>query len=35
MLSDPQMERMSQLLDQALEVEPEGRRRWLEAPPPD
>src|SRR5262249_10834454 len=32
-LSAAQITRMSQLLDQALELDPEGRRRWLEGLP--
>jgi hypothetical protein len=31
MLSAAQMGRMSRLLEEALELEPAGRRRWLEA----
>jgi hypothetical protein len=30
MLTAAQIARMSQLLDEALELDPEGRRRWLE-----
>jgi len=35
MLSAAQMVRMSRLLDEALELDLEGRRRWLEALSPD
>jgi serine/threonine protein kinase/TolB-like protein/Tfp pilus assembly protein PilF len=35
MLSAAQMMQMSRLLDEALELSPEGRRRWLEALAPD
>lgn len=33
MLSAAQMTQMSRLLGEALELDPEGRRRWLQALP--
>src|ERR1700740_2831787 len=35
MLSAARMAQMSRLLDEALELDPEGRRRWLEALSPE
>jgi hypothetical protein len=35
MLSAAQMAQMSRLLDEALELDEPGRRRWLEALPPE
>src|SRR6266478_6466558 len=35
MLSAAQMAQMNRLLDQALDLDPEGRRRWLEALAPE
>jgi TolB-like protein len=35
MLTAPQIARMSRLLDEALELDPEGRRRWLEVLSPE